>query len=70
MIETVCATAPIATDPAGTPVISTDFAVALLRSIASVAGTVDDPATFAAAISIEADALECRALEYARIAAH
>jgi hypothetical protein len=68
--RTVCATAPIRQGCDGSPILGTDFVVALLRSIATVAESVSDPAAFAAAITVEADALECRALGFLRTAAH
>lgn len=70
MIQPICSTAPVWSGPDGEPYVHTNFVLALLRSITTVAETIEDPATFAAAITIEADALECRALEYTRSAAH
>lgn len=58
---------PIATGADGQPYIGCDAAVAMLRSIAAVTETLgldDEPSDLAAAIRIEADALECRAIAH------
>ena len=70
MIEPICATAPVWSGPEGEPYVHVNFLLALLRSLATVAEVSDDPATFAAAITIEADALELLARERTATAAH
>lgn len=58
---------PIGTDGAGQPIICCDAAVDMLRVIADITERLtpdDDPAALAAAIRIEADALECRAIAH------
>lgn len=58
---------PIVTAPDGQPLIGCDAAVALLESIASVVERLDsgdDPTDLAAAIRIEADALNVRAIAH------
>lgn len=58
---------PIGIDGAGQPIICCDAAVVMLRVIADITERLtrdDNPADLAAAIRIEADALECRAIAH------
>ncbi|MFD5384268.1 hypothetical protein ACFWMG_04725 [Streptomyces sp. NPDC127074] len=58
---------PIVTSTDGQPFIGCDAVVAFLRSIAEVVDRLDDqddPRDLAAAIHIEADNLECRAIAH------
>lgn len=67
MPQPVTISVPIVTAPDGQPLIGCDVAVALLESIASVVERLesgDDPADLAAAIRIQADALNVRAIAH------
>ncbi|WP_143668314.1 hypothetical protein [Streptomyces sp. f150] len=58
---------PLTTGPNGQPLIGCDAVVALLESIANVVerlASEDDPADLAAAIRVEADALNVRAIAH------
>lgn len=70
MTAPICSDVPLWRDSCGYPLMSPDTVLSLLRALASVAETSDDPAAFAAVITQEADALECRVIEYARPGAH
>lgn len=67
LVQPAVTSIPIVTAPDGQPLMGCDAAVLLLRSIAEVAERLDphdDPRALAAAIRVEADALEVRAIAH------
>jgi hypothetical protein len=61
----VCASVPLWHDSNGHPLMDVNTTLALLRSLADVMSrTGGDPGNWAEVLRIEADALECRAIEY------
>lgn len=64
----VFARIPVYTGRSGQPLVSTQAVIIFIRSLANLTeGMLDgEQASLAAAIRIEADALECRAIEHTR----
>jgi hypothetical protein len=61
----VCSSVPLWHDSNGHPLMDVNTTLALLRSLADVMGQGEGrPDEWAEVLRIEADALECRAIEY------